>query len=186
MEFPWEVAVVVGVPGVGKTSLCRKVSNILECNYANYGDLMLEVAQNQRLAFTDPEMFNLDMDIQHEIWETTALKIRHMSNVLVDLHGLDQSSMGYILSLPLDIISPDIIIIIEASYQNIIKRRRGDKSKQRIIEDLESVKEHMEILRTSMAVCSALIGCNFLILKNDVFDECLKKMVNLLTKDKDI
>ena len=183
MEFPWDVAVVVGVPGVGKTSVCRKVSSILECKYVNYGDMMLEVAQNKRLASTDPEMFVLDMDIQHEIWETTALKIKDMNNVLVDLHGLDQSKIGYILSLPLDIISPDIIILIEASYQNIIKRRHGDKSKQRIIEDIESVKEHMEILRTSMAVCSALIGCNFLILKNDVFEECIKEMLNLLSKD---
>lgn len=173
---------MVGVPGVGKTSLCRKVSGILGCNYANYGDLMLKIAQNKRLASTDPEMFSLDMDVQHEIWKTTALKIKDMSNVLVDLHGMDPSKIGYILSLPLDILSPDIIVIIEASYQNIIKRRHGDKSKQRIIEDMESVKEHMEILKTSMAVCSALVGCNFLVLKNDIFDECVEKMTSLLSK----
>jgi len=182
MEFSWEVAVVVGVPGVGKTSLCREVSGVLGCNYVNYGDLMLEIAQNKHLASTDPEMFSLDMDVQHEIWKTTALKIKEMSNVLVDLHGLDQSKIGYILSLPLNIISPDIIVIIEASYRNIIKRRHGDKSKGRIIEDVESVKEHMKILRTSMAVCSALVGCNFLVLKNDVFDECREKMISILSK----
>ncbi|MBM4240413.1 MAG: adenylate kinase [Euryarchaeota archaeon] len=183
MEIPFNIAVVVGVPGVGKTTLCRKVSRAVGCNYVNYGDLMLEIAQKEQRASTDPEMFRLDMDVQHEIWKTAALKIRDMRNVLVDLHGLDQSKWGYVLSLPIEIISPGgIIVIIEASSENILKRRSYDESKKRIIENIKNIKEHMKLLRTSMAVCSAIAGCNFLILKNDVFDECFENMLRLFSK----
>ncbi|MEN6293287.1 MAG: AAA family ATPase, partial [Methanobacterium sp.] len=112
MELPWNVVVVTGVPGVGKTTLCRRVSEDLGYKYINYGDLMLGIAQSRDLASTDFEMFSLDIDTQQEIWEGAALKIKDMGRVLVDLHGVDQSPSGYIISLPIEIISPDIIVVI--------------------------------------------------------------------------
>jgi adenylate kinase len=182
MDLPWNTAFVVGVPGVGKTSLCKTVSQILGYNYVNYGDLMLEIAQNSKLAFTDEEMFSLGIDIQHNIWKTAAFKIKTIDNVIVDLHGLDPSNIGFILSLPIEIISPEIIVVIESFFKNVLNRRRVDKSKKRIIEDKKSFQEHVKILRVSMAICSAIIGCPFLILKNNVFKECLNQLKSLLGK----
>lgn len=182
MEFVWDIAAVVGVPGVGKTSLCESVSETIRCNHINYGDLMLEIARSKRLASSDHEMFALDLDVQYCIWEDAALEIKNMGNVLVDLHGIDQSQIGYILSLPIEILSPDIIVIIESSEENILKRRHVDKSKKRVIEEIKSIREHMEMLRGSMLACSVLVGCTVAILKNNAFDECLEKMVRLLSK----
>lgn len=179
MELPWNVAVVTGVPGVGKTTLCRRVSKDLGYNYVNYGDLMLDVAKSKDLASTDREMFSLDIDTQHEIWRDAALKIKDIKSVLVDLHGIDQSKLGYIVSLPIEIINPDIIVIIESSKDNILQRRHED-TKERIIDTIKSLKEHMNFLRITMAVCSAISGCNLLILNNDDFEDCLAKMKNLL------
>ena len=179
MELPWDVVAVTGVPGVGKTTLCRRVSNDLGYNYVNYGDLMLDIAKSRDLASTDFEMFNLDIDTQQEIWEGAALKIKEMSRVIVDLHGVDQSPIGYILSLPVEIISPDIIVIIESSKDNILRRRHKD-AKERIIDTIKSLNEHMSILRTSMASCSAILGCNLIILNNDDFEDCFAKLKNLL------
>lgn len=179
MELPWNVVVVTGVPGVGKTTLCRRVSKDLGYNYINYGDLMLDIAKSKDLASTDLEMFSLDIDVQQKIWEGAALKIKDMSSVLVDLHGVDQSSVGYILSLPIEIISPDIIVVIESSKDNILQRRRKD-TKERIIDTIKSLKEHMSMLRTGMASCSAILGCNLIILSNDDFEDCMVKMKNVL------
>jgi len=179
MELPWNVVVVTGVPGVGKTTLCRRVSEDLGYNYVNYGDLMLDIARSKDLASTDVEMFSLDIDTQEGIWRGAALKIRDMDSVLVDLHGVDQSSIGYILSLPLEIISPDIIVIIESSKDNILQRRHKD-TKERITDTIKSLKEHMGMLKIAMASCSAILGCNLTILKNDDFEDCLVKMKDLL------
>ena len=179
MNLPWNVVVVTGVPGVGKTTLCRRVSDYLGYNYINYGDLMLEIARSKDLASTDSEMFNLDIDTQQIIWKGAALKIKDMDHVLVDLHGVDQSPIGYILSLPIEIISPDIIVVIESSKDNILQRRHKD-TKERIIDTINSLTEHMIMLRISMAVCSAILGCNLAVLENDDFEDCLTKLKNLL------
>lgn len=180
MELPWNTVVVTGVPGVGKTSLCRTVSNDLGYNYVNYGDLMLSVAESRGLASTDSQMFSLDIEIQHTIWKDAALKIKGMNRVLVDLHGVDQSSIGYIVSLPVEIIKPDIIVLIESSKDNILGRRRKD-TKERIIDTVKSLKEHMNILRVTMATCSAILGCNLIIFQNDDFEICLENMKNVLS-----
>lgn len=179
MELPWNTVVVTGVPGVGKTSLCRKVSEDIGYNYVNYGDLMLSIAESRDLAFTDSQMFSLDIDIQYTIWKSAALKIKDMDRVLVDLHGVDQSSLGYIISLPVEIIKPEIIVLIESSMENILIRRSKD-TKERIIDTVKSLKEHMDILRVTMTVCSAILGCNLIILKNDNFKACLEDMERIL------
>ncbi|WP_414469083.1 AAA family ATPase [Methanobacterium sp. ACI-7] len=179
MELPWNIAVVTGVPGVGKTSLCRKVSEELGYNYVNYGDLMLSIAESMDLASTDIQMFSLDIEIQYKIWKNAALKIKDVENVLVDLHGVDQSYIGYIISLPVEIFQPDIIVIIEAKKENILLRRNMD-TKERIIDTYKSLNEHMEILKTTMASCSAILGCNLAILENNDFQKCLNDLKNIL------
>jgi len=181
MKLPWNVVVVTGVPGVGKTSLCREVSKELGYNYVNYGDLMLSIARSGDLATTDHEMFNLPIDLQYEIWKSAALKIKDLKGVIIDLHGVDQSDIGYIISLPLKIVHPDIILVIEASEDKILFRRHKDP-KERITDTLSSLKEHKNILRTTMAICSVIYGCNLAILKNDHFNDCLIQMRNLLGK----
>ncbi len=181
MEHPWNVVVVTGVPGVGKSSLCRRICKELEYGYVNYGDLMLQTAQSRDLAFTDHEMFSLSIDLQYEIWKSTALIIKDLNNVIIDLHGVDQSKIGYIITLPLEIINPDIIMVIEASEDRILFRRHKDP-KERISDSLDSLKEHKWFLRTTMAICSVIFGCNLSILNNDHFDECLIQMRNILSK----
>lgn len=179
MELPWDTVVVTGVPGVGKTSLCKIVAEDLGYNYINYGDLMLSIAESKDLAYTDTEMFSLDMEIQYTIWKETALKIKNKKKVLVDLHGVDQSSIGYIVSLPIKIFEPDIILIIEASMDNILWRRSKD-AKKRIIDSISSLDEHMHILKITMSSVSAIIGCNLKIVKNDDFNSCLEEMKRVL------
>ncbi|MGZ7096256.1 MAG: AAA family ATPase [Methanobacterium sp.] len=179
MKLPWNTVMVTGVPGIGKTSLCRIVSKDLGYNYINYGDLMLSIAESKGLASTDPQMFSLDLEVQHEIWKDAALKIKDMDRILVDLHGVDQSSIGYIISLPIGIIKPDIIVLIESLKENILIRRKKD-FKDRIIDTIKSLKEHMYVLRIAMATYSSIFGCNFIILQNDDFETCLTDMKRVL------
>jgi adenylate kinase len=176
----WNVAAVVGVPGVGKTSLCREVAERIGSTHVNYGDLMLEIARQEGLAETDSEMFSLDLDIQHRIWRAAALKASSMSNIILDLHGIDKSSIGYITSFPVEIISPDIVVIVESSYENVLKRRQTDKSKKRVLEDFKDLNEHMNLLRSSVAAFSVFSGYTFTVVDNNNFNECLEEIVTVL------
>jgi len=182
----WNIAALVGVPGVGKTSLCRSAAGALGYRYVNYGELMLDVAMYHDLASTQDDMFKLDLEIQQSIWENAALEILEMkknsTNILLDLHGIDRSDLGYLVSLPIEIISPDIILVVESSYENIITRRYTDKSRQRCMEGLKSVGEHMQMLRMSMMACSIICGSYLKVLDNDDFEKCLNELNHVLCK----
>jgi adenylate kinase len=176
----WERVAVVGVPGVGKTSLCRAISLNSNYHHVNYGNLMLKIAQNRGLANTLPEMFLLDLSIQHDIWKTVALQIKDKKNVLLDLHGVDHFREGYLISLPFEIIKPDIIILIESSYEDIIKRRLADSLKERSICGRSTLNEYMKMLRFAMTSASACLGCNLIIVNNYDFKECLRDLELIL------
>jgi adenylate kinase len=182
--FKWNIAALVGVPGVGKTSLCRSAARALGYKHVNYGELMLDVAMSKKLASNQDEIFKLDLEVQQSIWEDAAYRLKEMKvtsgKILLDLHGVDLSDIGYIISLPIEIITPDLIIIIESSYENIIKRRYGDETRIRRLEYIKNVKEHMEILRMSMTACSVIYGSYLTFLNNDNFEKCLNELKEVL------
>ena len=102
-------------------------------------------------------------------------------NVLVDLHGLDISNQGYIQSLPIETFCPDLIVIVEASYEDIILRRVGDETRNRSMVDLKSLDEQFQLLRMSMMSAAVLCGAFLKILYNDDFDSCVHELVTLLS-----
>lgn len=176
----WDIITVVGVPGVGKTSICKEVSQKIGCSYVNYGDLMLDIACNKDLAKSDQEMFSLDMDLQYNIWKEAANIISEKEHVIVDLHGLDQSPKGYLFSLPIEIISPTLIVIIESSLENIILQRNADIAKERLKDNFKTLNEHMQMLRVSMAVTSVILGSNLYLINNYDLDNSKHEFINLL------
>ncbi len=181
----WNIAALVGVPGVGKTSLCKCAAGALGYKYVNYGELMLDVAMSNGLASNQDEMFKLDIEVQQSIWLSAANKVNDMekfsNKIIVDLHGVDKSEIGYIISLPIEIITPDLIVIVESSYENIIMRRYHDKSRVRVLENLKEVTEHMEMLRMSMMACSVIHGSYLNLIDNDNFDKCLNELKHILS-----
>ncbi len=181
----WNIAALVGVPGVGKTSLCRSAAGALGYRHVNYGELMLDVAMSLDLASNQDEMFELDIEVQQSIWKAAAIKVREMkgiySKILLDLHGVDNSDIGYLISLPIEIVSPDIIVVVESSYDNILMRRHSDKLRVRTIEGIKSVEEHMELLRMSMVACSIVSDSFLTVLNNDNFEISLDELKDVLS-----
>ena len=178
----WNRAAVVGVPGVGKTSLCKAISKELGYHYINCGELMLKTAIERDLAHTLEDMLQLNTELQYRIWKSAALSIQNAENVLIDLHGVDITREGYLISLPFEIIPPEIIIIIETSYDEIFQRRTRDRGKKRVLEDYETVKEHLSLLKYSMAAISTILGSNLVVLKNDELQTCLEHLKGVLQR----
>jgi adenylate kinase len=180
----WNIATLVGVPGVGKTSLCKSAARDLGLRHVNYGKLMLDVAMSNDLASNQDEMFKLEIETQQSIWKDAALRVKEMnkfsSKILLDLHGIDHSNIGYIVSLPIEIISPDIIIVVESSYENITMRRFSDKFRDRSLEDMKSMFEHRDMLRMSMIACSIIYGSHLTVIDNNDFETCLDELKDVL------
>lgn len=180
----WNITALVGVPGVGKTSLSKTATGQVGIKYVNYGELMLKVATSNDLASSQGEMFHLELEVQEFIWKQAANQVRTMAknqHVLVDLHGLDISDQGYIQSLPIETFCPDLIVIVEASYEDIMLRRMGDETRNRSLVDLKSLEEQFQLLRMSMISAAVLCGAFVKILYNDDLDSSVTELVSLLS-----
>jgi adenylate kinase len=180
----WNIATLVGVPGVGKTSLSKNAARDLGLRHVNYGKLMLDVAMSDGLASNQGEMFKLEIEVQQNIWKDAALRVKEMSTIsskiLLDLHGVDISKIGYIVSLPIEIISPDIIIVVESSFENVTLRRFTDKFRDRSLDGMKSMFEHRDMLRRAMLACSIIYGSNLTVLNNNDFETCLVELKDVL------
>lgn len=172
----------MGVPGVGKTSLCRAASRALGYQYVNYGELMLGITQNRELGSNLEDMLQLNPQLQFQIWKSAALQVKNVKNMLFDLHGVDLTREGYLISLPFEIIPPDIIIVIESSYDDLLNRRASDLVKNRVVERYNKIKEHESFLKYSMASIAAFLGSNIAFVKNDVFESCLEDLKDVLKR----
>jgi adenylate kinase len=172
----WNRAIVVGLQGVGKTSLCNQASHILGYNYVNFGELMVEVSQKYELTTNLEEMLELDSDIQFNIWKESASKLIRTQNLLLDLHGIDITQEGHLISLPYEIIPPEIIIIIDAPYEKIVNRRLMDKSKFRRFQKIKDIQKDFFLLKSAMATISSFLGCELVIIENDDFKKCLEEL----------
>ncbi|MCG2827675.1 adenylate kinase [Methanothermobacter sp. K4] len=182
--FPETIA-IVGVPGVGKTTLCRILSEKLDHTFINYGELMLEIAGERSLAGTLEELFSLSLDQQHNIWREAAHRVSEMKGVVLDLHGLDRSPLGYLVSLPVEFITPDLIIILESDPHDIIKRRIAD-SRRRMHDTPSSLLEHMELLRTAMFVCAALMGSIVSVVENRTPEGTASEITEIIKAAEDL
>lgn len=177
------LAAVVGVPGVGKTTLSRTAALNMNYQHLNYGELMLETAQDLEVAHELSEIFSLDLNLQYKIWKKAAdqafRKIK-TKNTLLDLHGLDLSSKGFLISLPWEILTPNIIFIIEASPEEILKRRTRDVNRKRVREDVTIIQHNIQLLRQAMGVCSVLLGCTLTIIDNHDFNQSINMIESVL------
>jgi adenylate kinase len=160
LRHPFPVAIVVGIPGVGKTTLIDLSTKILrEKGYKtvvlNYGDYMLKRLVSIGAVRDRDEIRRQPIRIQVENQaEAARMMIKSASEellgskgvLIVDTHLLIRTPTGYWPGIPLHVaqeLKPDTIIVIEASPEEILSRqardpsrRRGDYADPKIIEEM--------------------------------------------------
>jgi len=178
--------VVTGIPGTGKTTVLNKAIEQAEKKYkvVNYGDVMLEEAKSKGLVKDRDEMRKLDPKIQKEIQKNAAKKIGKMENVIIDTHASILTPNGYLPGLPewvLKEIMPNTIVILEASPEEISRRRAKDTTRKRDAEDIEGIKEHQEMNRAIAMAYAVLTGATVKIIKNpdNGVEEAAKNLAKL-------
>tara|TARA_Y100000590_G_scaffold445610_1_gene578010 strand:+ start:223 stop:759 length:537 start_codon:yes stop_codon:yes gene_type:complete len=158
------VVIVTGVPGVGKSTVMNAAE---EYGYkiVNFGTTMFEEAQKDGVADRD-DMRKLDVEDQQRLQKQAGEKISRMGNVVVDTHASILTPAGYMPGLPewtARALNPDIIVLVEATPEEIQGRRNKDSSRER---DKDDVGLHQSVNREYAAVAAVITGAAVAIVEN--------------------
>ena len=168
--------IIVGIPGVGKTTVITTVFNKLTEQQVNtkhmvFGTAMFEEAQKIGVTERD-DMRKLSTDKQKQLQISAATSIsKHEDDiVLVDTHLFIKTPNGYPPGLPdyiLKALSPTHVILIEGTSEEVIKRRQNDPTRARDAATAYSVELENSIARSMLSTCSILTGATINIIRNE-------------------
>lgn len=168
-------AIIVGIPGVGKTTVISRAAELLnqktKATVVVFGTLMFEEAKKKMGIKHRDEMRRMPVDEQRRLQEMAAQRIAEMKDdiVMVDTHLFINTTEGYYPGLPmrlLSIMKPTNLVMVAADPQEIADRRKADETRQRDIISAENVQKELDISRVMVASCSILTGAPFAIIMN--------------------
>ena len=168
-------AVIVGIPGVGKTTVISKVEKILEekglkADTVVFGTLMFEEANKKGVKNRD-EMRNLSILDQRNLQEDAAKRIARMKEniVIIDTHLFIKTSEWYYPGVPMNvtnIIRPTHLLLIVADVDEITMRRQADKTRNRDLPSREDLQNEIDISKMMLITSANLTGSPFTIIEN--------------------
>jgi adenylate kinase len=186
--------VVVGIPGVGKTTVISRTAEILnqrgkQTAVVVFGTMMFEEATKLGINNRD-EMRRQSIEVQRQMQNLAARRIADLKDnvVIVDTHLFINTNEGYYPGLPLhllEVIKPTNIVMVAAHPEEIVNRRRIDETRDRDIESVEDIQCQLDISKVMVATCSVLTGCPFIIImnSNNKINETASNIVKALSDD---
>jgi len=183
--------IIVGIPGVGKTSLVSKVVELLRLkkvsvNVSIFGTVMFEEAKKNGIKDRD-DLRKLSVPEQKKLQSMAAKKIASMTDdiVIVDTHAFIATKEGYYPGLPhnvLEILMPDSFIMISARPEEIYNRRMKDTTRNRDIVSIEAIKKELDVTSAMLSTCSILCGSPIKMILNSEgkIDEVAKGIVSAM------
>jgi adenylate kinase len=164
--------VVVGIPGVGKTTVVDKlVSGYRGARLANFGTLMFETGVALKLVKHRDELRKLPVEKQRKLQTAAASRIARMKEklVVVDTHLFIRTPEGFWPGLPYEVVramKPTHLILVEATPDEIAQRRASDTTRYRDAVTKDSLTEELAMARSFLAVSSTLTGAPMTIVSN--------------------
>jgi adenylate kinase len=188
-----KTVIIVGVPGVGKSTIISNVTETFQnigttvCTVV-FGSVMFEEAK--KLGINDRDQLRkLSIDLQQKLQNMAANHISNLkeSIVIVDTHLFIKTPSGYYPGLPMNLIlklNPDILILITANSEEILRRRENDNTRSRDKISDNEIKRDIDVSLSMISSLSILTGAPFEIIYNhdNMIDSASSLMVELLKK----
>lgn len=180
---------MVGIPGVGKTTLLAKIEEIIKdhlksVSVISFGTLMFKIAKENGLSDRD-DLRKLPIFEQQNLQKIAAEKIATQNEdvVIIDTHAFISSSEGYYPGLPdyvLKIIKPTNFVSVSAKPEEIYNRRMSDDTRNRDKITLGNIKNELDIQSGMISACAVLTGAPVKHILND--EGKIDEAANQITK----
>jgi adenylate kinase len=182
---------MVGIPGVGKTSLLKRVVELLEersktVSVFSFGSLMFEVARDNGIEDRD-ELRKLPVSEQQKLQKTAAEKLASMTDevVIIDTHAFISSSEGYYPGLPehvLKIIKPTNFVSVSAKPEEVYSRRISDVTRNRDKITITNIKKELDFQSAFLSACAVISGSpiKYVLNREGKIDEAADKVINAI------
>ena len=183
--------ILVGIPGVGKTTLLTTMVEILKNHkknvvVINYGSLMFDVAKQNGLKDRD-ELRKLSVSEQQRLQKIAAEQISEHDEevVIIDTHAFINSPEGYYPGLPehvLKIIQPDNFVSVSAKPEEIYNRRMKDDTRNRDKITLANIKKELDVQSGMISACAVITGSPVRLVLNGEgkIDEAADKIIKAI------
>jgi len=191
------IIMVVGVPGVGKTSVINEAKKYLKYEFkvVNTGDIMFELAKEKyNINNRDEIRKKLTFEQQKEIQREAIKRIKEMekeNDIILDTHLVIESYEGYIPGMLRDyaeILRPDGIAVIISDPDKIFVRRLRDiQIRGRDIENLKRIEIQQNLTIYFTTIFMFEYGTIVEVINNEegLLEESAKKFAEFLNKLKE-
>jgi len=164
--------VIVGVPGVGKSTVVEGAKQAVPGSGVQvFGTAMFEEAQRLKWVKHRDEMRKLPVERQKKLQESAASRISRGKGkvVFIDTHLFIRTPEGFWPGLPLRVIKPmkpTHLVLVEASAKEILARRRSDTTRYRDEVTEEEIDEELDLARSFLSAASLVSGAPMTFIHN--------------------
>lgn len=159
--------VIVGIAGVGKTTLVSKIVEILNSkkksvSVHSFGTVMFEEAKKLGIVNRD-ELRKLSVDKQRDLQKMAAKKIASFNDnvIIIDTHAFISTKEGFYPGLPyhvLEELKPANLITVSARPEEIYNRRMKDTTRDRDIISIDYIKKELAVQDAMLSSCAVITG----------------------------
>lgn len=170
------VAVVFGIPGVGKSTIVNKVKDNLGLVYVHPGNIMYEIASEKGIVENVDQMRRLKLPVQQELQGMMAKVVAEQidsqknKNFIIDTHAIVKTPQGFFPGLRnafFEVVKPDIYLVVESKPEMILQRRMADKDRVRQDDHtLDEILLHIDLTRDFASAYSIYSQANFAVIEN--------------------
>ena len=183
--------VIVGIPGVGKTSLVTRIVELLNgdkqrASVHSYGSVMMNEAENNNISDRD-NLRHLPVSQQKELQKQAAKKISELTDdvIFIDTHAFISTQEGFYPGLPnhvIQVLEPTHLIAISARPEEIYNRRMKDDTRNRDKISIEAIINELAVQDAMLSSCSVLSGSPMKVILNNEgkIDEAAQNVIEAI------
>ena len=194
MEEPRKkTVIIVGVPGVGKSTIITNATEALRSKGTSvktivFGSVMFEEAK--KLGINDRDKLRkLTVDTQQKLQNMAADHISSLTDsvVFIDTHLFIKTQSGYYPGLPMNLVlklNPQRLALVTANSDEILNRRKKDTTRTRDLISDDEINRDIQVSLSMISSLSILTGAPFEIIYNhdDMVDSATSHLVELLAE----